>query len=56
MKVNIVYKEKGWILEKIAKKLEAEIAQLGWNQKIRWFLSGAGVLFFGFLIGFFSKL
>jgi SH3 domain protein len=37
------------------KKLEAEIAQLGWNQKIRWFLSGAGVLFFGFLIGFFSK-
>jgi len=37
------------------KKLEAEIAQLGWNQKIRWFLSGAGVLFFGFLIGLFSK-
>jgi SH3 domain protein len=37
------------------KKLEAEIAQLGWDQKVRWFLSGAGVLLLGFLIGLFSK-
>ncbi|RTZ99582.1 MAG: TIGR04211 family SH3 domain-containing protein [Deltaproteobacteria bacterium] len=36
-------------------RLESEIAKLGWNQNIRWFLSGAGVLISGFLIGLFSK-
>lgn len=36
-------------------KLEAEIARLGWNQKIRWFLCGAGILLLGYIIGFFSK-
>lgn len=36
-------------------KLEAEISRLGWNQNIRWFLGGAGVLSLGYIIGFFSK-
>lgn len=36
-------------------KLESEIARLGWNQSIRWFLSGAGVMLLGYIIGFFSK-
>jgi len=36
-------------------KLESDIARLGWNQSIRWFLSGAGVMLLGYLIGFFSK-
>ena len=36
-------------------KLEAEMARLGWNQNIRWFLGGAGVLLLGYIIGFFSK-
>ncbi len=36
-------------------ELEAQIAQFGWNQNIRWFLTGAGVLFIGFLIGLFAK-
>lgn len=36
-------------------KLEAEIARLGWNQSIRWFLCGAGVMLLGYIIGFFSK-
>jgi len=36
-------------------KLEAEISRLGWNQNIRWFLGGAGVLLLGYIIGFFSK-
>lgn len=36
-------------------KLEAETARVGWNQNIRWFLSGAGVLLLGYIIGFFSK-
>ena len=36
-------------------KLEAEITRLDWNQSIRWFLGGAGVLLLGYIIGFFSK-
>lgn len=36
-------------------KLETEIARLEWNQNIRWFLGGAGVLLLGYIIGFFSK-
>ncbi len=36
-------------------KLEAEVARLQVNRNIRWFLSGAGVLVLGFLIGFSAK-
>ncbi len=36
---------------KKAEKLEDELTKLQWNQNIRWFLSGAGVLLLGFIIG-----
>lgn len=36
---------------KKAEKLEGELTKLKWNQNIRWFLSGAGVLILGFIIG-----
>ena len=38
-----------------AGKLEDELDKLIWNQNIRWFLSGAGVLLIGFLIGLSTK-
>ena len=36
-------------------KLEKELTKLLLNQNIKWFLSGAGVLLFGFVIGFSAK-
>ena len=36
-------------------KLQDELTNLQFNQNIKWFLSGAGVLLFGFIIGFSSK-
>ncbi|MGD8369209.1 MAG: TIGR04211 family SH3 domain-containing protein [Desulfobacterales bacterium] len=36
-------------------QLEAQVSELEFNRNIRWFLSGAGVLVLGFLIGFSSK-
>ena len=36
-------------------ELEAEVSRLQFNKNIRWFLSGAGVLVLGFLIGFSTK-
>jgi len=36
-------------------RLEDELTNLHFNQNIKWFLSGAGVLLFGFIIGFSSK-
>jgi SH3 domain protein len=36
-------------------ELEAEVSRLQLNKNIRWFLSGAGVLVLGFLIGFSTK-
>jgi SH3 domain protein len=38
-----------------AEKLEVELSELRLNHYIQWFLSGAGVLLAGFLIGFISK-
>ena len=38
-----------------AGKLEEELTQLLLHQNIKWFLSGAGVLLFGFIIGFSAK-
>ncbi len=38
-----------------AQEMEAELTQLRLSQKIWWFISGAGVLFLGFVIGFSSK-
>lgn len=38
-----------------SEEYKAEIERLETRQMIRWFLSGAGVLFFGFIIGFMSK-
>jgi hypothetical protein len=35
--------------------MEKEIARLSLNRNIRWFLSGAGVLVLGFIIGFSTK-
>ena len=40
---------------KKADKLENELTKVLWNQNIKWFLSGAGVLIFGFIIGFSTK-
>lgn len=40
---------------KKADKFEAELTKLLWNQNIKWFLSGAGVLILGFIIGFSTK-
>ena len=40
---------------KKAEQFEEELNKLFWNQNIKWFLSGAGVLIFGFLIGFSTK-
>ena len=40
---------------KKADKLEDELTKVLWNQNIKWFLSGAGVLIFGFIIGFSTK-
>ena len=40
---------------KKSKEYKAEIERLETRQIVRWFLSGAGVLFFGFIIGFASK-
>jgi SH3 domain protein len=36
-------------------QLEADVSRLELNKNIRWFLSGAGVLVLGFLIGFSAK-
>lgn len=36
-------------------KYEGELTKLLWNQNIKWFLSGAGVLILGFIIGFSTK-
>jgi len=36
-------------------KYEEELTQLTAQHNIRWFLSGAGVLLFGFIIGFMTK-
>ncbi|MGD2270515.1 MAG: TIGR04211 family SH3 domain-containing protein [Desulfobacterales bacterium] len=38
-----------------SEKLKEEIERLETRQMIRWFLTGAGVLFFGFIIGFSAK-
>lgn len=38
-----------------AEKLEGELSKLEFHQNIRWFLSGAGVLLIGFIIGFSAK-
>lgn len=38
-----------------ASQLDAEVEKLRWNQNIRWFLSGAGILLLGFIIGFSTK-
>jgi SH3 domain protein len=38
-----------------AQKYEDELTKLLWNQNIKWFLSGAGVLILGFIIGFSAK-
>jgi SH3 domain protein len=35
-----------------AEKLERELSKIKFNQNIRWFLAGAGVLLVGFVIGF----
>ena len=40
---------------KKAEKFENELTKLLWNQNIKWFLSGAGVLILGFIIGFSTK-
>ena len=40
---------------KKAEKVEAELNKLIWNQNVKWFLSGAGVLLIGFLIGLSTK-
>jgi SH3 domain protein len=40
---------------KKAGKFEDELNKLIWNQNIKWFLSGAGVLLIGFLIGLSTK-
>ncbi len=40
---------------KKAGKFEDELNKLIWNQRIKWFLSGAGVLLIGFLIGLSTK-
>jgi SH3 domain protein len=40
---------------KKAKKLEEELTSLLLHQNIKWFLSGAGVLLLGFVIGFSTK-
>jgi SH3 domain protein len=38
-----------------ADKVEGELAKLLRSQNIKWFLSGAGVLLLGFIIGYSSK-
>ena len=38
-----------------AQKYEDELTKLLWNKNIKWFLSGAGVLVLGFIIGFSTK-
>ena len=38
-----------------ALELDDEVEKLHWNQNVRWFLSGAGVLLLGFIIGFSTK-
>jgi SH3 domain protein len=38
-----------------AEKYEEELTKLLWNKNIKWFLSGAGVLILGFIIGFSTK-
>ena len=40
---------------KKAEKVEGELKKLIWNQNIKWFLGGAGVLLVGFLIGLSTK-
>ncbi|UCD90260.1 MAG: TIGR04211 family SH3 domain-containing protein [Desulfobacterales bacterium] len=40
---------------KKAGQFEDELNKLIWNQNIKWFLSGAGVLLIGFLIGLSTK-
>jgi SH3 domain protein len=40
---------------KKAEKFEDELTKLLWNQNIKWFLSGAGILILGFIIGFGTK-
>ncbi len=40
---------------KKAEKFEEELTKLLWNQNIKWFLGGAGVLILGFIIGFSTK-
>lgn len=42
-------------LTKKAGSLEEELTKLLLHQNIKWFLSGAGVLLFGFIIGFSAK-
>lgn len=38
-----------------ARKYEEDLTKLLWNKNIKWFLSGAGVLILGFIIGFSTK-
>ena len=38
-----------------AEKYEDELTKLLWNKNIKWFLSGAGVLVLGFIIGYSTK-
>lgn len=40
---------------KKADQYEEDLTKILWNQNIKWFLSGAGVLILGFIIGFSTK-
>ncbi len=58
LKLKLNYKQSTLQLSeqtKKAEKFEDELTQLLWNQNVQWFLSGAGVLILGFLIGFSTK-
>jgi SH3 domain protein len=38
-----------------AQKLEMELSKIGFNQNLYWFLGGAGVLLFGFILGVITR-
>jgi len=58
LKVKSDYKQAAGMLteqKKRTKQFENKIAELELQQNIWWFLTGAGVLIFGFIIGYVSK-
>jgi len=58
LKLQSKFKESSLKLDeqtKKAEKFEDELTKLLWNQNVKWFLSGAGVLILGFIIGFSAK-